>query len=107
MVHAIYFKTGSDRSKDQERALYQVRRVLAASPAAKFEIVGHTDNTGTADANTTLSLERAENFAGYLRAAGVAQDRLSARGAGPDEPIADNSTDAGRAQNRRVDVLLK
>jgi len=107
VVHGIYFGTGSDRSKDQERALFQVRRLLAINPASKFEIVGHTDNVGKPEANTKLSQDRAQKFADYLQAAGVPATQLSTRGAGPNEPIADNATDSGRALNRRVDVLLK
>lgn len=107
VVHGIYFGTGSDRSKDQERALFQVRRLLSINPASKFEIVGHTDNVGKPEANTKLSQDRAQKFADYLQAAGVPAAQLSTRGAGPNEPIADNTTDAGRALNRRVDVLLK
>jgi OOP family OmpA-OmpF porin len=107
VVHGIYFGTGSDRSKDQERALFQVRRLLSINPASKFEIVGHTDNVGKPEANTKLSQDRAKKFAAYLEAAGVPTAQVSTRGAGPNEPIADNATDAGRAMNRRVDVLLK
>ena len=107
VVHGIYFGTGSDRSKDQERALFQVRRLLIINPAAKFEIVGHTDNVGKPEANTRLSQDRAQKFTDYLQAAGIPAAQLSTRGAGPNEPIADNSTDSGRALNRRVDVLLK
>jgi outer membrane protein OmpA-like peptidoglycan-associated protein len=107
VLHAIYFQSGSDRSKDQERALYQVRRVQSLIPTAKFEVVGNTDNVGAVDANTRLSLGRADKFGTYLTAAGIAKDAFSTRGAGPAEPIADNATDAGKALNRRVDVLVK
>ncbi|MCB1209967.1 MAG: OmpA family protein [Verrucomicrobiales bacterium] len=107
LVHAIYFQTGSDRSKDQERALYQMRRLLALNPGVKFQVVGHTDNVGAADQNQKLSGERADKLVAYLAAAGIPQDKLSSRGAGQKEPIADNATESGRAQNRRVDVLLQ
>lgn len=107
IVHAIYFATGSDRSKDQERALYQIRRLLKILPSASFEIVGNTDNVGSETSNTKLSLERAESFATYLQNAGIPAEKITTRGAGPTEPIADNSTPAGQALNRRVDVALK
>ncbi len=107
VVHAVYFRTGSDRSVDQERALAQVRRVIAANPQAKFEIVGNTDNVGVADKNQALSQQRAENMLDYLAAGGIDKTRLSARGAGSTNPIADNATDAGKALNRRVDIVLK
>lgn len=107
VVHSIRFKTGSNRSKDQERALYQVRRVLKLNPAAKFEVAGHSDNVGDEAANTKLSETRAKNVADGLAAGGIDRAILSTRGAGPREPVADPNTDAGRALNRRVDVLLK
>ena len=107
VVHSIYFKTGSNRSKDQERAIYQMQRIRDLLPQAKFEIVGHTDNVGNADANKKLSQERAQSFVGVATAAGFPADILTARGAGPAEPIAPNDTPANKALNRRVDVMLK
>lgn len=107
VVQSIHFTAGTDRSKDVERAIEQMRRVIAALPAAKFEVVGHTDDTGAAAANTKLSLERAERFAAQATAAGLPATAITARGAGPAEPIAPNKTAAGKALNRRVDVLLK
>ena len=107
VVHSIHFQTGSNRSKDQERALYQIRRVLKFNPAAKFEIAGHTDNVGAEAANIKLSEERAKNVADGLSQNGIDRALLTTRGAGPKEPVADQTTDEGKAQNRRVDVLLK
>ena len=107
VIHSIYFPTGSDRSKDQERAVAQMQRVKMMFPQAKFSIVGHTDDAGKAEANKKLSLDRAKAFVNYAAAAGIDATTLSARGAGPYEPIAPNDTDAGKALNRRVDVMLK
>ena len=107
VVHSIHFQTGSNRSKDQERALYQIRRVLKINPAATFEIAGHTDNVGSEAANIKLSEERAKNVADGLSQNGIDRSILTTRGAGPKEPVADESTNEGKAQNRRVDVLLK
>lgn len=107
VIHSIYFPTGSDRSKDQERAVAQMQRVRKLLPQAKFEIVGHTDDVGKAAANEKLSLDRANAFVAYATVAGVEAAALSTRGAGPAEPIADNKTDGGKSLNRRVDVMLK
>jgi flagellar motor protein MotB len=107
VVHAVPSLASADRSKDVERAINQMRQILAAVPAASFEIVGHTDDTGAADANTKLSLERAEKLAAQAAAAGIPAAILATRGAGPAEPIAPNKTAAGKALNRRVDVRLK
>jgi outer membrane protein OmpA-like peptidoglycan-associated protein len=72
-----------------------------------IEIVGHTDSTGSHAYNVGLSQRRAQSVANYLLAQGVDASRLSTRGAGPDQPIANNATADGRAQNRRVEVTLR
>jgi outer membrane protein OmpA-like peptidoglycan-associated protein len=79
---------------------------MAANPQAMVELVGHTDGSGNADANIALSLARAEATRDALLVLGVAADRVAVRGAGPADPIADNATPEGRAQNRRVEVIL-
>ena len=79
---------------------------LTANPTASVELVGHTDASGNAQANTTLSLARAEAARDALIAQfGIDPARITTRGAGPSEPIASNDTAEGRAQNRRVEVL--
>ena len=71
----------------------------------RLEIQGHTDSTGSAERNRVLSQERADAVVSALRLYGVDADRLGARGLGPDQPIGDNSTDEGRQQNRRVELV--
>ncbi|KAA0949654.1 OmpA family protein [Pseudomonas sp. ANT_H14] len=73
----------------------------------QIEIVGYTDSTGTRQLNMDLSQRRAQSVATYLTSQGVSGANLSARGAGPDNPIASNADVNGRAQNRRVEVNLK
>ncbi|MGP9826336.1 OmpA family protein [Ectopseudomonas khazarica] len=70
-------------------------------------IVGHTDSTGSQELNQSLSQRRAQSVANYLTANGVPGQRISAYGAGPSQPIASNSSEAGRAQNRRVEINLR
>lgn len=70
----------------------------------KVEVAGHTDNRGTAQLNRDLSQRRAESVMRYLVSKGANAANLSARGYGPDRPIADNKTTAGRAENRRVEL---
>jgi outer membrane protein OmpA-like peptidoglycan-associated protein len=82
-----------------------------ASSLEKYEktdvlIVGHADATGSDSYNQTLSERRAASAAAYLRSQGVEAARLRTAGRGESEPIADNSSDAGRAQNRRVEVVI-
>jgi outer membrane protein OmpA-like peptidoglycan-associated protein len=107
VVHAIYFQTGSSRSIDLDRALAQVRRVLSSTPGTTFAIEGNTDNVGKEESNQKLSQQRAENVLAFLSSNGIDKAKLSAKGNGPSNPVADNATPAGRALNRRVDVLIK
>ena len=72
-----------------------------------IEIIGHTDSTGGMDLNMRLSQERAGSVAAYLTGQGVPGSRISSSGAGPNQPIASNNTEAGRAQNRRVEINLR
>jgi len=71
-----------------------------------IEVVGHTDSIGSDAVNNRLSKERADSVAQYLVGQGVQQVRIETLGAGKAYPIADNSTDAGRAQNRRVEIRV-
>ncbi len=83
-----------------------IAAILRAYPRAHVTIAGHTDNVGTEEANVTLSRARAEAVAQRLTTAGVGADRVHAEGYGSQKPIADNSSDAGRAQNRRVELQV-
>jgi len=86
-------------------------RVLADSlqryPGSTVEIVGHTDNTGTASYNQNLSERRASAVASVLIDAGVSFSRILSIGRGEDQPIASNLSIDGRAQNRRVDITIR
>lgn len=79
---------------------------LLASPSLNVSVIGHTDSRGAADYNQRLSETRAEVVANYLRAKGVASNRIQTYGKGEDQPIADNQTDEGRAKNRRVEFVI-
>jgi outer membrane protein OmpA-like peptidoglycan-associated protein len=79
---------------------------LRNNPNADVRIIGHTDSTGTDAINNPLSIERAAATRDYLVARGVSPAVFRIEGRGSREPIADNSTDAGRAQNRRVEIYV-
>ncbi|MDT3403339.1 OmpA family protein [Mucilaginibacter terrae] len=79
---------------------------LTNNPQTNILIVGHTDNTGSAALNQDLSVRRAESVKAYIALHGVSGSRLTTSGKGFNEPIADNSTEAGRAQNRRVEIVI-
>ena len=84
--------------------LDEIAAGLNAQPDLRVEIQGHTDSRGNRAYNQDLSQKRAESVRQYLIDKGIAADRLTARGYGPDKPIASNATSAGRAQNRRVEL---
>lgn len=86
--------------------LDQLAAALTQEPGATVEIEGHTDSLGREIFNQTLSIKRADSVVAYLTAKGVAFNRLTAVGMGESQPIADNATEAGRARNRRVDILI-
>ena len=88
------------------KSLDDLATLLNSYPGASVEIQGHTDNNGAADANKTLSQDRANAVKRYLSAGGVAEARMTAVGYGQEMPIADNATPAGKAKNRRVDFKL-
>ncbi|MBZ4170992.1 OmpA family protein, partial [Escherichia fergusonii] len=75
-------------------------QLLTENPGLKIEISGHTDNIGKAEDNQVLANNRAKAIADYLVNKGIPQSRISYKGYGATQPIADNQTEAGRAQNR-------
>lgn len=85
--------------------LDEIAAALVANPQLKVAVEGHTDNTGARAFNMNLSQRRAQSVVDYLVKKGVSPDRLSAKGYGPDRPIADNNTRVGRAKNRRVQFV--
>lgn len=76
------------------------------NPDTDVEIYGHTDSTGSDAINNPLSVRRAESVYNYLNSKGVSGLRMSYEGFGSSQPIADNSTAAGRTENRRVEVII-
>jgi OmpA-OmpF porin, OOP family len=87
--------------------LEEVRGVLSQAPQLSVTIEGHTDNQGDAASNRALSVARARAVTEWLSGHGVASSRLQSAGFGPDKPIAPNTTAAGRARNRRVDITAR
>jgi OOP family OmpA-OmpF porin len=100
-----------DRAKETIRpvsgpVLDDAVAVLKEYPSLKIEISGHTDSEGDRDKNVALSLKRADAVKGYIAAKGIDASRIQTRGVGPDEPIADNKTAAGKQKNRRIEFKV-
>jgi outer membrane protein OmpA-like peptidoglycan-associated protein len=87
--------------------LDQVAATLNQYPQTYIDVVGHADSTGSDEYNLGLSQRRASSVAGYLVTRGVIQDRLFVAGQGERQPVASNATEEGRAQNRRVEIILR
>jgi len=104
----IYFDTGSATiTRDSQEILGKAAEAIRAAPAnTRIEVGGHTDNTGDAAANVTLSQQRAEAVVARLGELGVAPGVLTAKGYGQEKPIADNATEEGRASNRRIEFSV-
>lgn len=85
----------------------RIVKLMNDNPDLKFEVQGHTDNTGNAASNQTLSEQRAKAIVSKMVEMGIASNRLTAVGKGQTSPLADNSSDEGRAKNRRVEFVKK
>jgi outer membrane protein OmpA-like peptidoglycan-associated protein len=92
--------------KSSYKVLDRAAATMRSYATMKIEIVGHTDSQGQREANIQLSQRRADAVKRYLVKQGVEEDRIFTRGAGPDEPVADNATKGGRAKNRRIEFRL-
>lgn len=104
----VQFKTGTSVLSSASRSvLDDVAAVLLENQHLQFEVSGHTDNTGNYQNNVNLSANRANSVKQYLVDKGVESNRLSARGYGPDKPVASNDTTNGREMNRRVELVLQ
>jgi outer membrane protein OmpA-like peptidoglycan-associated protein len=107
-LYGILFDTDKATIRPESLpTLDEVVALLAAEPEWRIVVEGHTDSTGAAAHNQTLSEQRAAAVKAYLVAKGVAEARLTTAGFGASKPVADNATELGRAQNRRVELVRK
>lgn len=107
-IAGIFFDFNKAEIKpESQAALDETVKLLRADPALRVWVVGHTDNVGTAEANVKLSSARASAVVAALVKAGIDAKRLAPHGAGPYSPKAANTTEEGRAQNRRVELVAQ
>jgi len=107
VIEGIEFDTGKATIRKKSQATLDAAvKVLKDYPSVRMEISGHTDNKGKHDFNMKLSQDRADSVKAYFVGKGIDEKRLTTRGAGPDEPIADNKTAKGRQKNRRTEFKI-
>jgi len=108
-LYGILFDFDKDIVRsDSKPTLDEIAKLMQGKPDLKLKVVGHTDNQGSADYNLDLSRRRAANVVAALTGTyGIAADRLSSEGAGMTQPIAPNDSEAGRAKNRRVELVAQ
>lgn len=106
ITYGITFDVGKATIKPESMGeINRIVQLMNENPDLKFSVEGHTDSTGNPTSNQTLSEQRSQAIVAKLVELGIAQDRLTAVGKGQNNPIADNSTDEGRAKNRRVEFV--
>lgn len=103
----IEFELGSAMLTDKGgKVLDELLPTLAGVQSKKIEVVGHTDSAGARSLNLALSRARADTVKTYLVSKGIAAERISSMGLGPDQPLASNDTEDGRRRNRRIEFRL-
>ena len=107
VLNNLYYNTNSaDLKKESFVVLESFAEYLTENPSITIEIQGHTDNVGAAKANEALSANRAYTVKAYLEEKGLDGKRITAKGFGPNKPIAENTSEDGRAKNRRTEFLI-
>lgn len=106
-VYGFQFDTGKAALKDSSKpTLQELGKVMQDNPGLSIEVVGHTDDVGSAESNQRLSEQRAAAVADAIgRGYGIAAQRMQTRGMGQSAPLESNATEAGRAKNRRVEII--
>ncbi|RME95153.1 MAG: OmpA family protein [Bacteroidetes bacterium] len=103
----LLFDFDSDRLLPATRQnLNEMANIMQQYDQTKIIIEGHTDSKGTESYNQALSVRRAESVASFLQAKGISRDRLTVVGYGESQPVASNDNEEGRAQNRRVEIII-
>lgn len=102
----LYATNSAELQSGARTELAQLAETLKKYPDTNILIEGHTDNTGTREINQPLSERRAQSVASYLGTVGVDRSRMTTQGYADTQPVADNSTAAGRQQNRRVEIAI-
>lgn len=107
ILNNVFFETDSYViTPTSQTELNKVVKLMKQNPTIKIEISGHTDDTGAGQHNMTLSENRAQSVFNYIKDSGIAEERLTYKGYGANNPIAPNNDNAGRAKNRRTEMKI-
>ncbi|HWB64407.1 MAG TPA: OmpA family protein, partial [Chitinophagales bacterium] len=107
VLNNIFFETDKfDLQPESEAELGVIIKLMEKNPTMQIEIGGHTDNSGTEEANKTLSEKRAKSVYDYLVSKGISANRLTYKGYAATKPIAPNDTPEGKAKNRRTEFVV-
>lgn len=104
-LHLNFDTAKWDIKPEDEGTLEEIAILMQNNPGLKLSVEGHTDNVGTPEANKVLSTKRAQAVLDAVVALGISPERLTSTGFGQERPIADNRTEKGRAENRRVELV--
>jgi len=108
--YRIYFETGSNQvtmNSELKRYFADIKYYVSQVPKAAIQVSGHTDNVGSLSGNTRLSKKRAQEIKKYMIRQGIRKSAItSVVGEGPTKPLESNDTDAGKAKNRRVEIIV-
>jgi outer membrane protein OmpA-like peptidoglycan-associated protein len=108
VLKGVNFETNKATLRDESgKALTMAYNAMVSNPGVQVEISGHTDNVGNQKDNQVLSLKRAQAVRNWLVDKGIASNRMKAVGKGQNEPVSSNTTDAGRAENRRIEFYVQ
>ena len=103
----VFFDSGKSTLRaESNKELNELAEFMSLKKSVEIEIAGHTDNVGTPEANQKLSEDRAKAVKQYLEKKGIAPERVTAKGYGDTQPVADNDTAAGKQKNRRTEVHI-
>ena len=107
VLEGVYFDTGSAKIKPESYAVLDANAAkVMKKKSIDVQVVGYTDSVGKQASNMKLSEARAASVKEYLISKGVNANRISSKGMGPADPIADNNTKEGRAKNRRIELVM-
>ncbi|MEA3461268.1 MAG: OmpA family protein [Bacteroidota bacterium] len=107
IIHFAFDRSDFNPPEETSRFLSECKAYLEKEPGSILDITGHTDAVGTTSYNQALGMRRAESVRSYFAGQDIAADVMETSSMGESEPVADNATPRGRAENRRTEILIK